>query len=71
MNDLLFNVLFDCIAVISGRRADDNERLCAIEPHLRFIFEVWEWILSEQGKIYGTKIFSFRFRFFLFSQIPL
>ena len=63
MDDLRNNVLFNGIAVISGRWADDNERLCAIEPHLRFSSEVWEWSLLEQGKLAGTKKFSFRFRF--------
>ena len=35
MNDLRFNVLFNSISVISEQLADDNERLCAMEPHLR------------------------------------
>ena len=35
MDDLRFYVLFDSISVISGRWADDNERLCAMEPRLR------------------------------------
>ena len=35
MDDLRFNVLFNSIPVISGRWADDNERLCAMEPCLR------------------------------------
>ena len=35
MDDLRFYVLFNSISVISGRRADDNERLYAMEPHLR------------------------------------
>ena len=35
MDDLRFYVLFNCITVISGRWADDNERLCAMEPHLQ------------------------------------
>ena len=35
MNDLHFYVPFNNISVISGQWADDNERLCAIEPHLR------------------------------------
>ena len=35
MDDLRFYVLFNSISVISGRWADDNERLCAIEPRLR------------------------------------
>ena len=34
MDDLQFYVLFNSISVISGQWADDNERLCAIEPHL-------------------------------------
>ena len=35
MDDLKFYVLFNSISVISGRLADDNERLCAMEPRLR------------------------------------
>ena len=35
MEDLRVHVLFNSISVISGRWADDNERLCAMEPHLR------------------------------------
>ena len=35
MNDLRFYVLFNSISAISGRLADDNERLCAIESRLR------------------------------------
>ena len=32
---LRFYVLFNSISVISGRWTDDNERLCAMEHHLR------------------------------------
>ena len=32
MDDLRFYVLFNSVSVISGRWADDNERLCAMEP---------------------------------------
>ena len=35
LDDLRFYVLFYSISVISGRWADDNERLCAMEPGLR------------------------------------
>ena len=35
MDDLRFYVLFNSVSVISGRWADDNERLCAMEPRLR------------------------------------
>ena len=35
MDDLQFYVLFNSISVISGRSADENERLCAMEPRLR------------------------------------
>ena len=35
MDDLRFYVLFNSISVISGRWADENERLCAMEPRLR------------------------------------
>ena len=35
MDNLQFYVLFNSISVISGRRADENERLCAMEPRLR------------------------------------
>ena len=35
MPGLQFNVLFNSISVISGRWEGDNERLCALEPHLR------------------------------------
>ena len=34
-NDLQFHVLFNSISIISGQWADDNERLCAMEPRLR------------------------------------
>ena len=37
MDDLQFNVLFNSISVISGRRADDYERQCAMEPRLSCI----------------------------------
>ena len=30
-----FTSFFNSISVISGRCADNNERLCAMEPHLR------------------------------------
>ena len=30
-----FHVLFNNISVKSGRRADDNERMCAMEPNIR------------------------------------
>ena len=35
MDDLRFDVLFNSISVISGRWADDNKRLCAMESSLR------------------------------------
>ena len=35
MDDLRLYVFFNSITVTSGRRADDNERLCAMEPRLR------------------------------------
>ena len=35
MDDLRFYVLFNSVSVISGRWADDNERVCAMEPRLR------------------------------------
>ena len=35
MDDLRVYVLFNSISVISGRRAVDNERLCAMDPRLR------------------------------------
>ena len=35
MDDFRFYVLFIRISVISGQWPGDNERLCAIEPHLR------------------------------------
>ena len=35
MDDLRFYILFNSISVISGRLADDNERLCAMAPRLR------------------------------------
>ena len=34
MDDLQFYVLFNSISVILGQWLDDNERLCAVEPHL-------------------------------------
>ena len=35
MDDWGFYVLFNSILVISGQWADDNERLCAMEPCLQ------------------------------------
>ena len=35
MDDLRFYILFNRMSVISGRRTDNNGRLCAMEPHLR------------------------------------
>ena len=35
MDDLRFYALFNSITVTSGRWADDNERLCTMEPRLR------------------------------------
>ena len=35
MDDLPFYALLNSISVISGRCLDDNERLCAMELHLR------------------------------------
>ena len=35
MDDFQFYILFNSISVISGRQEVDNERLCAVEPHLR------------------------------------
>ena len=32
MDDLWFDVLFNCISVITGQLAGDFERLCAMEP---------------------------------------
>ena len=34
MDDMLYNVLFNSISVISGQCLDDNERLCAMELRL-------------------------------------
>ena len=34
MDDLQLYYLFNSISVISGRQADDNEMLCAMEPRL-------------------------------------
>ena len=34
MDNLQFYFLFNSISVISGQWADDNERLCAMEPSL-------------------------------------
>ena len=36
IDDLWFYVLLNSISVISGRWEDDNERLCALEPHVWF-----------------------------------
>ena len=36
MDDLRFYVLFNSISVIAGRWAGDNERLCEMEPRIRF-----------------------------------
>ena len=35
MDDLRFYVLFNSISVLSGRWANDNELLCAMEPRLQ------------------------------------
>ena len=35
MEDFLLSVLFNSISVVSGRWADDNEKLCAMEPCLQ------------------------------------
>ena len=35
MDDFRFYILFNSISVISGQSADDNERLCAMEPDLQ------------------------------------
>ena len=35
MDDSRFYVLFNTITVISGQFEVDNERMCAMEPHLR------------------------------------
>ena len=35
IDDLRFYVLLNSISVISGRWADNNDRLCAMEPRLR------------------------------------
>ena len=35
MDNLRFYLLFNIISVISGQLADDNERLCAMEPDLQ------------------------------------
>ena len=49
MNDLQFYVLFNSISVISGQWFGDNERLCAMESHLR-----WERFLPQAGFEPGT-----------------
>ena len=43
MDDLQFYVLFNSISVISGQWADDNERLCALEPCLQWRRFCHEW----------------------------
>ena len=43
MDDLRFYVLFNSISVISGRWADDNERLCAEESRLQLRRFRLEW----------------------------
>ena len=35
MDGLRFYVLFNSVSIISGRWADDIERLCALEPRLQ------------------------------------
>ena len=37
MDDLRFSVLFNSVSITSGRWADDNEKLCAMEPGLRAV----------------------------------
>ena len=43
VDDLRFYILFNSISVISGPWADDNERLCAMEPRLRLGRFRLEW----------------------------
>ena len=47
MDGLRLYVLFNSMSVKSGRWADDNERLCAMEPRLQFRFRL------EQGSKTG------------------
>ena len=35
IDDVQFYLLFNSISVISGQWVGDNERLCAVEPHLQ------------------------------------
>ena len=46
MDDLRFYVLFNSLSVISGRLADHNDRLCAMEPRLRLKRFHIEWGLN-------------------------
>ena len=50
MDDLRFYVPFNIISVISGRWADDNGRLHAMEPHLQL-----RRFCLEQGLNFGPQ----------------
>ena len=57
IDDSRFYVLFNSISAISGRWADDNEGLCAMEPRLRLrrfrqVFSIMYFVWSPEGDIF-------------------
>ena len=57
IDDSQFYVLFNSISAISGRWADDNERLCAMEPRLRLrrfcqVFSIMYFVWSPERDIF-------------------
>ena len=50
IEDLQFYVLFSSISVTSGHWADDNERLCAMEPCL-WLRRFWLECSSNSGQL--------------------
>ena len=44
LDDEQFNILFNSVSVISGRREGKNERLNALEHHLRLGASVAQWV---------------------------
>ena len=57
INDLRSNVLLNSISVISGRWADDYERLCAMELRLRLkLSPLHAGLESETAKSIGQRL---------------
>ena len=49
------DVLFNSISVISGRWADENERLCAMESGLRFPVDCMQHLYMHVMRIFILK----------------